>query len=364
MSGPLNDWGTKRSSHAERQTPELDLSRFGVQEERDIAPAKQLLEERLSGALLVRGIWLSSDAVEESTQDKRAHAGAGLFRVMPLSQWRAASELLSDHSELNANYSELMNNYSLAASLGALVGGFAAEQRGAEAARAIARLDETILPIVASIILSQSADSWPEEQVLPLLQGHNSALRTEMLCDLAVRCNLPHVRVPAILTIAERDLGRACGLKTELWSGMDDGTREWLQEELDFVQLSAKQQSYRATHRTASLDDLRNLSLPRPEMIDPKSARLGLSPDEFRSFRSAVFGGVVRGMAQALDVEAFVENIRGLKRRSIITEDTSSIIREVVAALEVDPKRHGLQAYVRRETESGDLVARAREEAD
>ena len=69
-------------------------------------------------------------------------------------------------------------------------------------------------------------------------------------------------------------------------------------------------------------------------------------------------------MAQSLDAEAFVENIRELIRRSIITEATSSIICEVAAALEVDPKRHGLQAYVRRETESGDLIARASVEAD
>jgi len=288
-------------------------------------------------------LWLPSQAVEEISPEGQTDGLSEMFRIKRLIEWSHGEQLLGTDSFPRADYASCVSDTNLASYLGGMITAFPTQPYGFEAAQAISRLDDSLLPLLVAIVLSRSENDWPQEEVLPLLQSVDSVSSTRMLEELALDCVLPHVRVPAILAIAERDNARAERVKERVWGSMDEGTREWLDEDLAAVR--EPKASGEALDSSNSL--LERLRIPLPsDAIVPS--------EDMTRFRRAVLGAAFQPTGATFNTHAFTEHLTRFAEPNVIAE-----LRE---ALSFTGAEIALRPLERVETQSGETLVRAASE--
>jgi hypothetical protein len=255
-----------------------------------------------------------------------------------MSEWSQGEPLLADGAFSHEAYEKYVTDTNLASYLGSMIGAFPNQSYGFEAARAISRLDDSLLPLLVALVLSRSVDDWPQEEVLPLLQSVNSSSSTRMLEELALECVLPHVRVPAILMIAERDLARAESVTQRVWNSMDAGTQQWLEEDLAEIKaarsamVESQSPSVRlnAGWRSTSADSLSGLITPSFEACSSHQSV------DLSGFRPAVLGTAFQSIRGSFNFEMFFKYV-GRLGRELHMEDLRAALPKASEALAVRP---------------------------
>jgi|GEM_PF-4022024 len=208
----------------------------------------------------------------------------GLFKVVPHDEWNFCSTFPpAGHSDPSSHTpSEQILDMGVA--LGGILAVFPASSDLAQrAADSLSQFDSTLGPLISRVVISQTQEDFPEEQIVPILAKTVTAESTDMLEKIARTCNLPHVRVDALVAIARRDLERAQQLAADIQGNLDLGTVQWIAEELDQV---------------------RSSSLPILQAASAQGNPLSLfvDPDQQEKFRKVVLGSALLAMPGPLDL--------------------------------------------------------------
>jgi hypothetical protein len=277
--------------------------------------------------------WLPREVIAQFVSSDARAGMEAIYRIPPPTECLNAFLAAKSGTSPMTNAGSIESYQALASYLGGMIMSFPSESYGFEAALALAHVDDQLVPLVISMLLSRSTEEWPEEQVLPLLQRVNSPGTTKVLETLALRCVLPHVRIPAILTIAERDASRAQHVKEQVWGSLDDGSREWLEEDLAHI-----------LDRASSLSENQSSSIAGSEPPAPFGYQIGAMED-FRAafndyhldaFRQAVVRGAFSSVRGDFNSDVFRDLTARLGMRTLV-ENLGQLLSGVSATPHLAP---------------------------
>lgn len=208
----------------------------------------------------------------------------GLFKVVPPDRWKFFNEVPpAGHSDL-LSHTPSEQILAMGAALGGILAVFpTSSDLAQQAANSLSQFDSTLGPLISCVVISQTQEDFPEENIVPILAKTVTAESTDMLEKIARTCNLPHVRVDALVAIAGRDWDRAQQLAADIQGNLDPGTVQWIAEELERV---------------------RKGSLPILQAASAQGNPLSLlgDPDQQEKFRKVVLGSALLAMPGPLDL--------------------------------------------------------------